>query len=494
MSTMKSTQGRVCEPANQARRLALRQLFALAAVPGTASLLVGCGGGGDESLPPAPAPVPPPPVHPTTPALERLKVALLQAPLQASITPVAVTQGMANSAASSFGNGALVYPALGSVDQSLATVPQVWGHHRELWARLGGAVIEGHVVHPLQRAHQAATMNSVGVCGLHFEFDGAAFEILFAGNGPTITLVADGHYMAPKLIQTTLQGGVAGVPLSAPNTFVRFEFGTRQRRLISVYTWSSQGPCAIATEPGDSLVAWDRSGEASFAAIADSYGGGRGSQWRGGPFWEAAALLGIPHIDLDAIGGTGYAPNATNSDTLDPGNAFAVRLPTSVDAQPDLFFTAGGINDNNSIAAPPYPSAAAARAGFNNAVNQYYTQLRAALPQSVLVATGPWAPRQSTPTDPVALSKADTIKAALQAAGGLWVFLDNLQGGWVNSAGASAAASGPWQTGTGTSAAPVGDGNGDLYLVADGVHPNEAGCDYLGTRIAIDLRAALLAL
>ncbi|MBC7996071.1 MAG: SGNH/GDSL hydrolase family protein [Rhizobacter sp.] len=495
MSTMESTKVRTSDSTKLSRRLALRQLFALAAVHGSASLLAGCGGGGDESAPPAPAPVPPPPVLPTTPALERLKSALARAPLAVSSgTPLAVTQGMANSAASAFGSGARVYPALGSTDQSLATIPQVWGRRRELWTRLGGAVIEGNVVHPMQRGHRAATMNSVGVCGLHFEFDGAAFEILFAGSDPTITLVADGHYMTPTLIRTTLQGGMAGAALSAPNTFVQFDFGARQRRQISVYTWSSQGPCAIATGPGDTLVAWDRSAEASFAAMADSYGGARGLQWRGGPFWEAAALLGIAHVDLDAIGSTGYAPNAANGDTLNPGNAFAARLPSSVDAQPDLFLTAGGINDNNSIAAAPYPSAAAARAGFSTAVNQYYTQLRAALPESVLVATGPWAPRQSTPTDPVALSKADAIKAALQAAGGLWVFLDNLQGGWVNSAGASAVASGPWQTGTGTSAARAGDGNGDLYLSADGVHPNVDGCLYLGARIATDLRAALLTL
>ena len=31
-------------------------------------------------------------------------------------------------------------------------------------------------------------------------------------------------------------------------------------------------------------------------------------------------------------------------------------------------------------------------------------------------------------------------------------------------------------------------------LLADGVHPNADGCLYLGTRIATDLRAALLAL
>jgi lysophospholipase L1-like esterase len=166
-----------------------------------------------------------------------------------------------------------------------------------------------------------------------------------------------------------------------------------------------------------------------------------------------------------------------------------------VNGNPDLFLTAGGINDNNSMAAPPlFATAADALASFNSAVSSYYLALRAALPNSVLAAVGPWQPRQSSPTNPIEQSKADTIKAALQATGGLWVFMDNLNGGWVNSSGASAPADGPWQTGTGNVAAPAGDGNGDLYVSADGVHPTSAGCLYLGTRIASDLRAAILAL
>lgn len=469
------------------RRAVLQRLLALMAAQGPVGLLVACGGGGETvSAPPAPVPL-------TSPALERVKAALLRAPLTVSGTPITVTQGAQNTAASSFGTDARVYPPLGAANENLATIPQVWGHRRELWTSLSGAVIGGHVVHPMQRAHQAETRNSVGVCGLHFEFDGSAFEVLVAGIGAAFTLVVDGQYAASRVIRSTLSGGMTGA-LFFTNTFVRFDLGNRAARRISLYAWSSQGPCAIATGPGDTLQPWDRAGEASFAAMADSYGGGSGPMWRGGPFWEAAALLGMPHLDLDHIGGTGYARNGGTDYAQLAGNAFVARLASNVDALPDLFFTAGGINDNNSVALTPYASAAEALAGFNGAVSAYFTELRARLPGSVLVAVGPWTPRQSSPTNPVALSKSETIKAALQAAGGLWVFLDNLHGGWVNSAGASAPANGPWQTGTGNVASPVGDGNGDLYLSADGTHPNEAGYQYLGTRLATDLRAALSAL
>ena len=361
---------------------------------------------------------------------------------------------------SSFGAGAQIVPPLANAGAaSLATASEVWGFRRERWVvpRSGQAVIAGQVVYPVRRAHPAATLGSEGVCGLHFMLDGTAFEVLLAGAAANLTLLVDGQYATPGLIDRNSAGGVTGAPLSQPNAFVRVDFGSARRRRVSLYARSAQGPCAVAVASTDRLLPWDRSAEASMSCMADSYGGASGPQWGvGGVFWEAAALLGIPHID-----------------------------------------TAGGINDNNSLALPPYATAQAARDGFNAAVSGYFTQLRAALPQSVLVALGPWAPRQSIPTSAVAQSKADTIRATLLAVGGPWVFLDNLNGGWSCSSGVSSASSagaGPWQTGTGNSAAPAGNGNGDLYLTADGVHPNAGGALYLATRIAADLRLALLTL
>lgn len=431
--------------------------------------------------------------------MQRLLAALQAPALSVGSAPITVSQGAGNNTTSSFGAGAQIHPLLVNPGAaSLASVDAVWGFRRDRWSvpGTGQAVISGQPVYPVTRRHPAASaaLGSEAVCGLHFIIDGSAFEVLLAGSNVKITLIVDGQAATPTLINRAWAAGVAGAPLSQPNTFVRVHFGTAQSRRVSLYARSSQGPCAVAVAATDSLRPWDRSAEASMASMADSYGGASGPLWGvGGVFWEAAALLGIPHVDCDAAGGIGYAPNSAPG-RGNPGDAFPARLATSVDTQPDLFITAGGINDNNSLALPPYATAQAARDGFNAAVSAYFTQLRAALPLSVLVALGPWAPRQVTPTDAVAQSKADTIRAALQAAGGPWIFLDNLNGGWACSSGARSAGSGPWQTGTGTSAAPAGNGNGDLYLDADSVHPNVAGSLYLATRIASDLRQALLSL
>ena len=451
---------------------------------------------------PPPTRVPPAPGTP----LWRLQNALLRAPPTVATAGITVTQGAAQSADPSFGSDALIVPtprgiAVNPNPDTLATVPNVWGYRRDTWKQstigyIGSAAGNDSWYVPIAQWHDAATLRAFSACGLHFTLAGRAFEVLFAGTNVQVTLLADGEYVAPSFIETEFFAGVPGGPLAAANAYVRFDFGTSATRRISLYAASSQGPCAIATAKLDTLTPWDRTDEPRFCAITDSYGQARGVNWAmGGPFWEAASLLGIPHLDLNALGGTGYAPNNGGNDARDPGNAFVARVAEGAVTTPDLVLTAGGINDDNSAAAPPlYASAADAKAGFDTAVQRHFRDLRAALPDAVLAAMGPWAPVESLPVDAVAQSKADTILAALRSVAGPWVFLDNLRGGWVTSTGASAPATGRgWQTGTGNVGRPRGDGNGDVYVAADGVHPTPAGCQYLGGVIAAQLGAAILA-
>lgn len=485
-------------------------LAKLGVLSGSSGLLNACGRS-DSHTPSSDVPSPPAAEAPAPSAgtpLRRLQNALRNTPPPTVAAEfVTVTQGPAQSADPSIGADAVIYPVPRGIDVnpnpvSLANLPQVWGYRRDTWKEstigyIGSATSNGSWYVPIGQWHRAATLAAFSACGLHFVFEGQTFEILFAGADPNITLVADGKYMAPGFIRASLSGGVAGAPLSAPNAYVRFDFGFRARRKISIYAHSSQGPCAIAIGGRDSIAPWERSDEPSFCAVSDSYGQARAVNWGlGGPFWEAGSLMGIPHLDLNAIGGTGYAPNNGGVDARNPGNSFLARVATGALTMPDLVLTAGGINDNNAIATPPlYDSAEQARAGFESAVNAYFRSMRAALPTSVLAAMGPWAPVESIPVDAVARSKADAILSALQSVAGPWVFLDNLHGGWINSAGARTPATGRgWQTGTGNIGRPVGDGNGDYYVSADGTHPTPAGCFFLGQVLASELRAAILAL
>jgi lysophospholipase L1-like esterase len=435
----------------------------------------------------------------TTTPLGRLKIAARDAaPLTRTYDPLVVAQSSVQNCADPIG-ATVLYPTprgywANPNPETLADIPQVWGWRRDTWKKWPAFYFNSAVpsaiyaswYQPVSKVHNAATVTNIVPCGLHFTFTGQAFEVLFAGTEPSITLVADGRYMAYETIRKTS----AGVPLSKYNCCTRFDFGYRATRRISLYGHSPKGIAALAIGPQDSIQPWVRDTEPSLCVMADSYGGGAGVNWGlGGPFWEAASLLGIPHLDMSAIGGTGYSRNLVSADT------FGSRLADCVAARPDLFLTAGGINDNNWLATPPlYNTAAAAESAFNSAVAQYYRDLRAALPGSVLVAMGPWVPADTRPQFPPTLAKVQRIKSSLAAVAGPWIFLDNVNGGWVNSAGASAPATGAWQTGTGKVSAPKGDGNGDVYISADGTHPTAAGNMYLGQVLATHLRAALLAL
>ncbi len=437
-------------------------------------------------------------------AVRRLKAAVAAARSPTVLTrQVDVFQLGSNVAQPSLGPNAVLVPtprgyAVNPNPATLADVPQLWGFRSGLWEK-GPSSYAGTLDSnaswfvPLLFQHRAATLVSGSPCALHFKFDGSAFEVLFAGSDAAVAMLVNGQHAAARYITRSLVAGTPGAALSSYDTYVRFDFGSRAARNIALHCKSTIGPKALAIGAGDTLLPWDRSAEPSMAVQADSYGQALSAFWGpAGLFCETAERLGISHVDPDAIGGTGYAPNNTNSDTRNPGNAFPARLAGMTQLATDIFVTAGGINDNDSIAAPPlYDTAAAARLGFDTAVQQYFKQLRAALPETVLVALGPWQPNVAYYPQ-TARRKADTIKAALQAVAGPWIFVDNLSSGWLNSTGTEDAGSGiGWQTGTGNEASRKGDGNGDLYLTADGVHPNEAGVAYLAGRLADSIKLAL---
>jgi hypothetical protein len=421
----------------------------------------------------------------------------------------AVSQKQTNNVDDPLDSGAVIVPpptgfGVNPNPQTLADIPEVWGHRRDTWFKGPSSPFYSFFgnqsyYRPVSQRHVSASFTTDIAAGLHFIHTGQAFEVLFLGTYPWVTVIADGQYATNQWVRTAVSAdGTPGNVLSNYDCFTKFDFGSVATRRISLYGMCSNvGPCAIAIGPQDKITPWDRSLEPSCCAMADSYGQGSSFTWPlGGPFWVAASLLGIPHVDLNALGGTGYAPVESSFPyTTNPGNTFGARIQDSVKTVPDLFMTGGGLNDDYGVALPPlYPTVASANTAFENAVLSYYRNLRAALPSSVIAALGPWAPKQSIPTSPIAQGKLNVIHQVLQSISGPWVMIDNLNGGWYNSSGAQGPVTGPWQTGTGNSGAPTGVGNGDIYLSADGTHPTPLGQEYLGRMLATNLAAAILAL
>lgn len=167
---------------------------------------------------------------------------------------------------------------------------------------------------------------------------------------------------------------------------------------------------------------------------------------------QASERLGLLDPDILGYGGTGYV--STNP----PLGKFQDRL-SDITYTPDLIITAGGRNDVGQ-------SDAAITAG----VAAYLAAVKAKWPNSPHVVLAPWY----SATAPV-VHVGDLIKAVCAAANVPYVDLLALK----------------IITGTGTSAAPVGDGNADVVMFSDGTHWVTAGHTLVAQAVAAQIEAVL---
>jgi lysophospholipase L1-like esterase len=156
-----------------------------------------------------------------------------------------------------------------------------------------------------------------------------------------------------------------------------------------------------------------------------------------------AARLGWD-LTADIVGASGY--NA--------GSTFASRLAPLLASNAENLLIEGGANDANET--------------FAADVASFLAAVRAGLPDATLYVVV---------THRCSQFKADILHAAEAAC------LD-----WDDVAEIPRTGVTRWLTGTGDVGTPAGDGNRDVYLGSDGIHPTTAGYAYLGTRLAFAIR------
>ncbi|QNJ57997.1 esterase [Gordonia phage JKSyngboy] len=164
--------------------------------------------------------------------------------------------------------------------------------------------------------------------------------------------------------------------------------------------------------------------------------------------WETARL---------GQGGSGYVQTGAGAGVP---YTHADRLAELVAFKPDYVIIIGSLNDDAQSAGAVGAAAAA-----------LYSSIAAAIPGARLIVVGPQATKSVVPA--ARLANRDAIRAAAAAARNVVRFIDPIAGGWI--------------TGSGTAAAPAGDGNADTYVVADGVHLNAAGSSYWANRLATEI-------
>ena len=184
----------------------------------------------------------------------------------------------------------------------------------------------------------------------------------------------------------------------------------------------------------------------TIAVIGDSWSAGAGSDSNTSfsSFGKVATReLGVKGV-IFAARGTGYAAISS------AGGVYRERIDRVAAVQPDLVLVQGSVNDTRK--STPNEVRAASK--------QLFVELRAALPGSTIVATGPMDALMTDPVETRESSRAIRESAREEGVD----FIDPLAGKWL----------------------PL-----DATLFSDGLHPNQAGYDLIGAALADSLRPYL---
>lgn len=298
---------------------------------------------------------------------------------------------------------------------------------------------------------------------MRFSTDAAVIELagVILPNTPTSqTLIVDGQLVPPTVLSVS-----SGRPSGWDLVGLRIDFGNSAVRDI----WLETGlyVAYVKLGPSDRLIAATDSSDPQLTVVGDSYLTKTSSTFAnaGALGLEIGTRLGLRKVAVDAVVGSGYYNSGYGYGSLND------RVLAHAGDNSTIYLIMAGLNDYDDVASTTqtiWPT----RAQYEEAVAGYFSALRTAQPNAVIVATAPFCPN-ATLSDSSYVSNAGTNTSglgdflyksqvqlsALQAIPGPWVWIDVLMGGgWINSSGASGASTGlQWLTGgaaaPGTSAA-----------------------------------------
>ena len=302
-------------------------------------------------------------------------------------------------------------------------------------------------------------------------------------------------------------------------TYVKVAFSSAALRRVEVLMdYGSGAMYSLAVGQGSYLTAPPPRVRAAF--VGDSFFAGSSScPALSSSDMIASRILGVECVG-SAQGGTGYV--ATGDPSWATPFSGPDRVAAVVNADPDVVVVKGSVNDDGST-------------GVEAAAAAYYATLAEQLPGVPVIVIGP-PPTNATSTVSAARSENNrAVRRAAAAAPNVAGYIDLIGGSsastdpveltqygtwqdgqfvwWrgqvfvVKNAGQTYQ-NGPWMpdnngpfvaqtvaySGTGSTAAPAGDGTRDVLLGADNVHPTAAGSMALGQYEASAIRSILAAL
>jgi lysophospholipase L1-like esterase len=276
---------------------------------------------------------------------------------------------------------------------------------------------------------------------IRFGFEGQAFEFrTYSTSGSAFRISINGQ-PGPDTW--------SAIGTDSVDRLVKVDLGARGVYDVMIEIWNGFFG-GVRIVPTDIIYPSPVSNPLRMAIVGDSYTAGSSNpQQVGGYVFRLGELLGIEDIWPRGIGGTGYLTSTT----------FRSRLAQDViPYTPDILMVQGSINDRTPYASQP--------GQLTTEINALAAQVRAALPTTLLVATGPlYAAVQDSNMTTICAEQ----KAAWQALG--VPFIDATT----------------WNTGTGNTSATTGNGTADYNRSADATHPTQAGYDHLAANLAAAL-------
>lgn len=278
-----------------------------------------------------------------------------------------------------------------------------------------------------------------------------AAEICIAAQGGIGTpdygmyIAVDDRYLTPDLIIDAINNAT---------TYTTIAFTTPGPHKVTLWRHMETGIYirGVYTDVTGSLWAdADPAHELRIGVVLDSYG--LYFQYHGANLDRTiaaslGAYLGSDNVFSDPVGGSGYHAGTPYGD--------AARVAALVAYAPDIVVAPNSVNDQ-------YTASSDLIAGFN----AWYAAVRAALPDAYLFVPGTMYHASGETT-------ADSyLRPVVEA-------LDDDRIFWLAASGDP---EGPWVNGTGKLSAPTGDGNADIYIAQDNLHPTQRGREYMAYRI-----------
>lgn len=289
---------------------------------------------------------------------------------------------------------------------------------------------------------------------IEFDYYGADLAIWFRNNAANLSrfwVWVDG---APATAAPATSSAAAA---GSRHTY-RITFAGSAWRRIRVYM--SQADFGGIDTAASTTVLPTPKPSLSIGFLGDSYTAGANATDPMQAFPYTVGRLLDAEVYNAGIAGTGYVSAGGTAVFGD-----STRLAKLVTAAPDWIVVTGSINDQS--ATPTAVSAAA---------TALYASLATSLPNTRLIVVGVQPnPAMAATGNNVANNAA--LKVAAQAASNVQAFLDPYLEGWI--------------TGTGKVGTTTGDGNSDVMISSDGIHPSQAGHDLYARRIANRVLAAL---